>query len=79
MNQAKWIWYPGEFEIYHHMLLSFRRQEFGCDYPCAWHVSRPEASARFFKTFSAEHAGSFTVVTHGKGTRSRRSTSIRIF
>ncbi|MBQ9552477.1 MAG: hypothetical protein IJU96_06895 [Clostridia bacterium] len=67
MKQAKWIWYPGEFEIYHHMLLSFRRQEFGCDYPCVWHVSRPEASARFFKTFTAKQGGSFTVVTHGKG------------
>ena len=67
MKQAKWIWYPGEFEVYHHLLLSFRRQEFGCDYPCAWRVSRPEASARFFRKFTAEQAGSFTVVTHGKG------------
>lgn len=67
LKQAKWIWYPGEFEIYHHLLLSFRRQEFGCDYPCAWHVSRPEASARFFKTFTARQGGVFTVVTHGQG------------
>ena len=57
MKQAKWIWHPGEFEIYHHMLLSFRRQEKGCDYPCVWHVCRPEANVRFRKTFTAEKDG----------------------
>ena len=67
MKQAKWIWYPGEFEIYHHMLLSFRRQEQGCDYPCVWHVSRPEISVRFLKRFTAERDGVFTAVTRGKG------------
>ena len=67
MKQAKWIWYPADFEIYHHMLLSFRRQEFGCDYPCVWPVSRPEASARFTKRFTADCGGEFTVVTRGKG------------
>ena len=67
MKQAKWIWHPGEFEIYHHMLLSFRRQEKGCDYPCVWHICRPEANVRFRKTFTAEKDGAFTVVTRGKG------------
>ncbi len=67
MGEAKWIWYPGEFEIYHHMLLSFRRQEKGCDYPCVWPVRRPETGARFTKSFSAPAGGVFTVVTRGKG------------
>ncbi len=67
MGEAKWIWYPGEFEIYHHMLLSFRRQEKGCDYPCVWPVSRPETGARFTKSFAAPAGGSFTVVTRGRG------------
>ncbi|MBR5409586.1 MAG: hypothetical protein IK104_02865 [Clostridia bacterium] len=67
MGQAKWIWYPGDFEHYHHMLLSFRRQEYGCDYPCVWHISRPEVSARFLRSFTTEHDGVFTVVTRGKG------------
>ena len=67
MKQAKWIWHPGEFEIYHHMLLSFRRQEKGCDYPCVWHICRPEANVRFRKTFTAQRPGAVTVVTRGKG------------
>ena len=67
MARAKWIWNPGDFELYHHMLLSCRRQEKGCDYPCAWHVSRPEASARFRTRFTAARPGSFTVYARGRG------------
>ncbi|MBR4726882.1 MAG: hypothetical protein IK080_03230 [Clostridia bacterium] len=67
MKEAKWIWYPGDFEHYHHMLLSFRRQEKGCDYPCVWPVCRPEVSVRFLKSFVAEQGGVFTAVTRGRG------------
>ena len=67
MKQAKWIWYPGEFEHFHHTLVSFRRQEAGCDYPCVWPVSRPEISARFCKSFTAARDFVFTAVTHAKG------------
>ncbi|MBQ6021977.1 MAG: hypothetical protein IJL25_03505 [Clostridia bacterium] len=67
MARAKWIWNPGDFELYHHMLLSCRRQEKGCDYPCAWHISRPEASARFRTRFTAARPGSFTVYARGRG------------
>ena len=67
MSQAKWIWYFGDFEVYHHMLLSCRRQEFGCDYPCSWHVSRPEVSVRFTKPFTVDHDFTFTVLSRSKG------------
>ena len=67
MEQAKWIWYPGDFETYHHMQLSFRRQEYGCDYPCVWHIARPEANVRFRRSFTADTPTEFTVVTRGKG------------
>lgn len=66
-KKAKWIWYPGDFEIYHHLLLSCRRQEFGCDYPCAWRVSSPEKTVSFVKDFKAETDSVFTVVTRSKG------------
>ena len=67
MERAKWIWYPGDFECYHHTLLSCRRQEKGCDYPCVWRLSRPEASVRFRARFTAARAGAFTVYARGKG------------
>ena len=67
MKKARWIWYRGDFEIYHHMLLSCRRQEYGCDYPCQWHISRPEVSASFIRDFTAEKDGAVRVVTRSKG------------
>ncbi len=67
MNGSKWIWYPGDFEIYHHLVLSCRRQELGTDMPCAWRLARPEASARFHKTFTADSDGSLVIRTRGRG------------
>ena len=64
---AKWIWYPGDFEIYHHMLLSSRRQENGLDYPCVWKICRPEHSVTFTKLFHVGHDTVFKVVSHSVG------------
>ena len=41
-QSARWIWYPGDFEIYHNMQLHSRREERGLHYPCMWHSPRPE-------------------------------------
>lgn len=67
MNKAKWIWYPGDYEIYHHLMLSCRRQEFGCDYPCSWRVCSPEKTVSFVRDVRAEKDFCFTVHTHSKG------------
>ena len=67
MSVAKWIWYPSDFEFYHHLRLSCRRQEYGCDYPCQWKLNRPEPSMRFRTRFTANEPFSLTVCTHGKG------------
>ena len=52
-SSGRWIWYPGDFELYHNMLLHSRREEKGCDYPCMWHLPRPEYSCRFYKDYTA--------------------------
>ena len=66
-EKAKWIWYDNDYEIYHHLLLSCRRQEKGCDYPCMWHLSSPEKSVSFFKSFTAAHDTTINVRTYSKG------------
>lgn len=66
-SKAKWIWYDSDFELYHHLLLSCRRQEKGCDYPCMWHLSSPEKSVNFHKVFSAPHDTVICVKTYAKG------------
>ena len=66
-EKAKWIWLNGDFEAYHHMLLSCRRQEIGFDYPCAWRVVRPELTGIFYKKFDVPEDGVMHVYSHSKG------------
>jgi alpha-L-rhamnosidase len=37
-NIAKWIWYPGDFEIYHALKLNCRREERGFVWPAYWRL-----------------------------------------
>ncbi|MCQ2463439.1 MAG: alpha-rhamnosidase [Clostridia bacterium] len=62
MNRAHWIWYSGDFEIYHNILLHTRRQEFSVEYPVFWSLPSPYANVSFFKDFEAAEDFSFTVV-----------------
>lgn len=66
MSQAKWIWYNGDFELYHSMKLHTRREEFGCEYPPMWALSAPYPNVRFWKDFHADEEFDFTVVTPHK-------------
>ena len=58
MAQAKWIWYPGSFELYHGMLLTNRRTSAktyangtrrGVFYYPFWRVDGPKRNAILFK------------------------------
>ncbi len=41
MSQAKWIWFYGDFELYHNMKLMSRRTMYGNYYPPMWRVDGP--------------------------------------
>ena len=64
---AKWIWYPGDFEIYHSMLLHDRREEFGVHYPCMWHICRPEFGSIFEKAVTLDKEVTFRAYFRGRG------------
>lgn len=64
---AKWIWYPGDFELYHSMLLHSRRTEYDHDYPAMWHVSRPEYMCRFLRVLDLKEPVTAFVHARGKG------------
>ena len=64
---AEWIWYPGEYELYHSILLHARRQEFGADYPCFWLLPSIYPNVEFHKDFDCKKNGSFKLYTNGKG------------
>lgn len=64
---AQWIWYYGEYEIYHNKLLHARRQEYGADYPCFWQLPNVYPRVNFYKSFDAEKEGSLLLHVFGKG------------
>ncbi len=66
-KKAKWIWYYGDYEIFHSLLLHERRQEFGADYPTFWNQSHVYPTVTFLKQdIFAESDGSFRVRANGK-------------
>lgn len=50
MIQSKWIWYPGDFEIYHSNLVHSRREDFGMAYPPVWMQYSPYPRVDLRKT-----------------------------
>ena len=66
MKQAKWIWYNGDFELYHSMKLHTRREEFGCEYPPFWAMSAPYPNASFAKAYHSDEEDTVRVVTPHK-------------
>ncbi len=66
MSQAKWIWYNGDYELYHSIKLHSRREEYGCEYPTFWSLSAPYPNASFAKAYHADEAHTIRVVTPHK-------------
>lgn len=68
---AKWIWYPGEFEIYHSLQLHTRRYERGVHIPCQWGLPTvyPNVSFRKHAVLTEETARTVSAAaTHPGGT-----------
>lgn len=51
--KAKWIWYYGDFELHHNILLHSRREDYGFSYPPFWPLTSPYINVVFHKTFHA--------------------------
>ncbi len=63
MSAAKYIWYPGEFEICHTTLVHSRRADAGILTPACWKIPYLYSRCQFIKQFSTPEDSSFTVVT----------------
>ncbi|MBO5570836.1 MAG: alpha-rhamnosidase [Clostridia bacterium] len=64
---AQWIWFPGDFEIYHGMLQNFQREERGFDWPAFWKMDDWRKNIRFFRDYVLATATRFTVRGQGIG------------
>ena len=48
MSKSYWIWYPGDFELYHAMKQNFSRVERGFGWPAFWKICGRWAAAWAF-------------------------------
>ena len=67
MNNAVWIWYPGDFEIFHGMRQNFRREERGLGWPAFWKMDDWRKNVRFFRRYELSESETFTVYGCGIG------------
>lgn len=67
MTGAEWIWYNGDFELYHSIKMHNRREEFDCPVPPFWALSAPYPNASFGKAFHADGEDSIRVITPHRG------------
>lgn len=66
-KQSTWIWYPGDFEIYHGMLQNFQREERGYGWPAYWKMDDWRKNIKFSRTFKLEKEEEFLVHGYGDG------------
>lgn len=66
-SKAQWIWYNGDFEIYHSMLLHSRREELGHGHPCIWSIASPFPLVRFHTSYHSDAEDTLRLVTRAIG------------
>jgi hypothetical protein len=67
MKTSVWIWYPGDFEIYHNMLLHCRREDRDLILPAVWHIDNCYPSVLFRRRGKTGKADTLYVKGTGLG------------
>ena len=65
--QSKWIWYRGDYEIYHGLKLHSRRQEYDVNIPPFWCQPTVYPTVSFAKVFEAKAEGYVKIIACGNG------------
>ncbi|MBQ8556061.1 MAG: alpha-rhamnosidase [Clostridia bacterium] len=64
---AMWIWYFGDYELYHHLKLHMRRDEYDYKFPPFWRLDDCHHNVVFHRAFSLDKPGSIQVWARGTG------------
>lgn len=64
---GQWIWYNGDFEIYHAMKQNFDREERGMKWPAYWYVSDWNHNVSFQKRVNINRPLSLVIHVQGEG------------
>ncbi len=67
MSGNGWIWYPGDFELYHGMLQNFQREERSYGWPAYWKMDDWRKNVRFCNSYQLEEADRIRVTAIGQG------------
>lgn len=67
MDGNYWIWYPGDFELYHAMKQNFSRVERGAGWPAFWKSEGFRNRVAFRQTYRLEKMTDFTVYSDAAG------------
>lgn len=65
--KSMWIWYSGDFEMYHSQKLHLRRMEREVCYPAFWKLPEAYTNVMFKKNITIEKAENFKVIAKGVG------------
>jgi len=64
---ARWIWYFGDFELYHSCRMHMRRDEFDYHFPPFWRLDDAHKNVLFRKAFTLDAPGSIRAWANGRG------------
>lgn len=64
---SKWIWFPGDFEIYHSLKLNTRREERSYQWPAFWKLDDCYHNVKFRKKVVCEQSEKMIVFANGIG------------
>ncbi|MCX7715288.1 MAG: alpha-rhamnosidase [Clostridia bacterium] len=64
---SKWIWYYGDFEMYHSQKLHLRRKERNVVFPAIWYVPGVYSGVRFRKKVKIDREEDICVTANGVG------------
>ena len=67
MSNAFWLWYPGDFELYHALRQNFSRVERGLGWPAFWKSEGFRNRVVFRRNYRLEQETSFTVYSRTVG------------
>ncbi len=66
-NKSYWIYYEGDYDIYHVNTANTRREHRGIDIACFWKIHMPYASVRFVKEIDTPVGGYLKAYINGFG------------
>ena len=66
VDNARWIWYPGDFEVWLHTVVGGRRQERGQPFPPFWRVDSPYGLVVFQTKFEIMAPETVSIYADGR-------------